>query len=270
VVSAEAAQRKFVQTLSKTFAQLSTGLAIFDRQMQLVLFNPALVDLTGLQADFLSMRPNLLTFFDRLRDGRVMPEPKNYSSWREQMSSLVAAASEGSYEEVWTLPSGCTYRVSGRPHPDGAIAFLFEDISAEITLTRRFRSELDLCQSILNRMDDAIAVFSASGTLTNTNAAFRNLWKMDDTQQFAEMTVINAMRIWQEIGGANPLWDELRDFVLGREDRTIWSSEFHHADKGAMLCRIYPIENNATMVVMSDSRKLHGKSLKRELVRASS
>ena len=64
VVSAEISQRKFVQTLAKTFAQLSIGLAIFDRNRQLALFNPALIDLTALPAEFLSARPNLLSFFD--------------------------------------------------------------------------------------------------------------------------------------------------------------------------------------------------------------
>ncbi|MDQ7071989.1 MAG: hypothetical protein Q9M48_14880 [Rhodobacterales bacterium] len=53
VVNAEIAQRNFVQTLTKTFAHLSIGLAIFDRNRQLALFNPALIDLTALPADFL-------------------------------------------------------------------------------------------------------------------------------------------------------------------------------------------------------------------------
>ena len=48
LIRAERAQRGFVQTLTKTFAQLGTGLAIFDRHRQLVLFNPALVDLTNM------------------------------------------------------------------------------------------------------------------------------------------------------------------------------------------------------------------------------
>src|SRR6056300_594248 len=88
VVKAEQAQRNFVQTLTKTFATLSIGLAIFDRNRQLVLFNPALVDLTTLPAEFLSARPNLLSVFDKLRDRHIMPEPKithrgakNWPSW---------------------------------------------------------------------------------------------------------------------------------------------------------------------------------------------
>ncbi|PSL17939.1 hypothetical protein [Shimia abyssi] len=82
IVDAEIAQRNFVQTLTKTFAHLSIGLAIFDRNRQLALFNPALIDLTSLPADFLSGRPNLFAFFDHMRDKQVMPEPKNYASWR--------------------------------------------------------------------------------------------------------------------------------------------------------------------------------------------
>jgi PAS domain-containing protein len=79
-INAVIAQRNFVQTLAKTFAHLSTGLAIFDRNGQLALFNPALVDLSKLPVEFLSTRPDLLSFFDRLRDNQVMPEPKNYHS----------------------------------------------------------------------------------------------------------------------------------------------------------------------------------------------
>ncbi len=176
VVDAENAQRNFVQTLAKTFAQLSIGLAIFDRNRQLALFNPALIDLTALPAEFLSVRPNLLTFFDRLRDNNMMPEPKDYKSWRHQMAELVAAASDGRYHETWTLPSGSVYSISGRPHPDGAIAFLFEDITAEITLTRRFRSDLELGQSVFDQLDDAIVVFAADGGLAICNRPYRDLW----------------------------------------------------------------------------------------------
>ena len=100
IVRAQQAQKNFVQTLTKTFATLSIGLAIFDRNRQLMLFNPALIDLTTLPADFLSARPNLLTVFDKLRDNQIMPEPKNYATWREKLAILVAAATEGTYTEI--------------------------------------------------------------------------------------------------------------------------------------------------------------------------
>ncbi|MEM7075819.1 MAG: hypothetical protein AAF484_12080, partial [Pseudomonadota bacterium] len=42
VARAEIVRREFIQTLTKTFANLTTGLAVFDRHRSLALFNPAL------------------------------------------------------------------------------------------------------------------------------------------------------------------------------------------------------------------------------------
>ncbi len=114
VVQAEEAQRNFVQTLAKTFAHLNIGLAIFDRNQQLVLFNPALVDLTGLPVQFLSVRPTMQSFFDQLREKRRMPEPKNYLTWRQEIADVIAAATDGQYHETWSLEAGQTYSVTGR------------------------------------------------------------------------------------------------------------------------------------------------------------
>jgi PAS domain-containing protein len=143
-VRAEQSQREFVQTLARTFADLPTGLATFDRSRALTMFNPALTDLTGLDPVFLSNRPDIFDFFDRLRDRQVMPEPRSYATWRAQITAMIHAADVGQYQEVWSLVNGRTYRVTGRPHPNGAVAFLFADISDEVASTRDQRAALDL------------------------------------------------------------------------------------------------------------------------------
>jgi PAS domain-containing protein len=212
-VNAEIAQRKFVQTLTKTFAELSIGLAIFDRNRQLSLFNPALIDLTSLPADFLSSRPNMQAFFDRLRENRMMPEPKNYSSWRERIAELVVAAADDRYSETWSLPSGLTYKVNGRPHPDGAIALLFEDISAEISLTRRFRADIELGQSIIDALPDAIAVMSPNGTISNSNRAYRTLWSTDPDTTLANYTIGDALSQWRRASAETDFWTKVQDHI---------------------------------------------------------
>lgn len=248
VVSAEIAQRNFVQTLAKTFAQLSIGLAIFDRNRQLALFNPALIDLTNLPADFLSARPNLLSFFDRLRDNRMMPEPKNYSSWRHQMADLVAAATDGNYMETWSLPSGSIYKVSGRPHPDGAVAFLFEDITADVTLTRRFRSELELWQSLLDQCDTGLAVFQPDGTLSLTNAAYRQFWQVDPDSSFAEISVTDAIRHWQAQIDPSPALAEIRDYVMGPGPRDQVIHTLRLRDGTPLHCTLSVVDGGSTLV----------------------
>lgn len=254
IVEAETAQRKFVQTMTKTFAQLSIGLAIFDRNRQLALFNPALIDLTTLPPDFLSCRPSLSSFFDRLRDQHMMPEPKNYRGWRDQMNALLEAAQDGNYQETWSLPSGSVYSVRGRPHPDGAVAFLFEDITAEITLTRRFRSEMDLMQSILDRLADAIAVFSDDGTLAFTNHAYHRLWGESDEVGFEPATILDVTRHWQENCLATPVLGEIRDFVAIRDKRADWSAEIRTRDGTALTCSVNPMQNGATIVRFSQEQ----------------
>ena len=132
----------------------------------------------------------MLSFFDQLRENRRMPEPKNYLNWRQEIADVIAAATDGRYQETWSLETGQTYSVKGRPHPDGATAFLIEDISAEVTLTRNFRAELELGQSLLDTLDDGLAVFSASGILTFSNAAYRNLWQQKPEAAFADVTAL--------------------------------------------------------------------------------
>ncbi len=248
VIQAEVAQRNFVQTLAKTFAQLSIGLAIFDRNRQLALFNPAIVDLTSLPVEFLSARPDLSTFFDRLRDNRVMPEPKNYTSWRQEISNVIAAATHGSYQETWTLDTGHTYRVSGRPHPDGAVAFLIEDITAEIALTRNFRAELELGQSVMDTIDDAIVVFSAAGVLTFCNSAYRSLWKLDPDNSFADVTIADSLKAWQSQCQPDPDWSDMRDFVMKLGEREHWNTTVLHSELGPHRVDLTPIVSGATVV----------------------
>lgn len=195
-VRAERSLREFVQTLTKTFADLPIGLAIFDRERRLQLFNPALIDLTGLPTGFLIARPTLHALLDRLRDARMVPEPKDYRSWQNQISNLEAAAASGHHVETWNLPGGQTYRVTGRPHPDGAVAFLIEDITSEISMTRQFRSELSMGSQLFDALDDALAVFGNDGQMLMCNRAYRNLWQCDRENLSA------AIRRWQGVHGA--------------------------------------------------------------------
>ncbi|MBO9439294.1 hypothetical protein HKX23_03900 [Sulfitobacter sp. KE29] len=248
VVAAEEAQRNFVQTLAKTFAHLSIGLAIFDRNGQLALFNPALVDLTDLPAPFLSARPTMVSFFDQLRESRRMPEPKNYKNWRHEIAEVIAAATDGRYQETWSLENGQTYSIRGRPHPDGATAFLIEDITAEVTLTRNFRAELEQSQSLLDTLEDGFAVFSASGVLTFCNAAYRARWKQDPDKSFAEITINDAIRVWQEMSAANPLWPDVVEFVMGRGDRAGWNMPIYPHQGAPLSCEVSAIASGATLI----------------------
>ena len=248
VIAAETTQRTFLQTLTRIFAHLPIALAVFDKERRLVLFNPALLDLTQLPADFLTGRPNLLSFFDMLRDRQVLPEPRDYRSWRDKLGEVIAAASSDHYVETWSLPSGATYRMTGRPHPDGGIAFLFEDISAEVSLTRHFRQELETSQSVLDSLEEAIAVFSRTGKLAFCNAPYREMWGSDPEESPADLGIKEATRHWQAAFRPSPIWGDLREFVTLERDRAPWDAELHDHDGQPLRCLAEPLPGGATMV----------------------
>lgn len=210
-VRAERSLRDFVQTLTKTFADLPIGLAIFDQGRNLQLFNPALIDLTRLPTGFLTARPSLFDFLDQLRERRMVPEPKDYRSWRQHMANLESAAATGHHVETWSLPGGQTYRVTGRPHPDGAVAFLFENITSEMSLTRKFRAELLLGAHVLDGLDDALAVFSSTGQLVLSNQAYRSLWGAPPA------SLADAVAGWQAASPAGPGFQALRDALTATD-----------------------------------------------------
>jgi PAS domain-containing protein len=253
LVRAEGALSGFVQTLTKTFAHLTVGLAIFDRKRRLVLFNPALIDLTGLPPEQLSTQPTLHSFLDALRDRQRIPEPKDYKSWRLQIAQLEAAAADGTYAQNWHLPSGQTYRVTGRPHPDGAVAYLFEDISSEVSLNRSFRSEIETGRAVLDNLPDAVAVFAANGMLTVANQAYAQLWQVDHGDRPAQISMTEALTHWAS-RSARPddSRAELARILIDDRSRRGGVGGLTLPDGRRLACTVSPLPGGAAMVVFRE------------------
>lgn len=261
VVSALDAQRNFVQTFSKTFAHLSTGLAIFDQNRRLILFNPALTELTGLDAGFLSKNCDLKAFFDQLREMQVTPAPTSNKSWCEQVHLITQTALEGNYRETWTLPTGATYRVTGRPHTDGALVFLFEDITAEITVTRRFRSELDHCHHVLDTVPTALVLFSSTGQLQFCNQAYRDLWKTDPDSSFATYTLRDALNHWRSDCLPTDTWLHVQKLILSTAERKHWHVTITLKTLTALRLTLTPISGGMTLVSFENVLPFSGQAL---------
>lgn len=255
LVQSEVTLRDFMQTLTKTFAQLPIGLAIFDRNRVLQLFNPALLDLTGLAPELLVGRPTLATFLDAMREQSMIPEPKNYRTWRKQMVALEEAAASGLFEETWTLPSGQTYRVTGRPHPNGALAFLFEDISNEMMRTRRYRADLELGQAVIDAMESAIAVFSQDGSLVMTNKAYAMLWGKPEAAPIADAGRPVTIEGWRAKAAPTLLWNDLSDYIGAIGEREHWDGEIRLLDGRLVSCRVSPVPHGSTLVSFSLQRR---------------
>lgn len=262
LVAAEASLRRFVETLTETFAHLPIGLAVFDKNRRLGLFNPALTELVKIDAVWLAGRPSLRDFLERLRETRQMPDQKDFSAWRRKLGELEEGARHGTYQENWVLPSGKVFRVTGRPHPQGALAFLFEDISAAITLERRYRCELELSQATLDKLNEAVAVFNASGSLVFVNTAFESLWDIDPMESLDGPTIGDLSQIWEERCEPSPIWAQLAEFATAEEARTTWSSTVQALDGRRLQILVAPLPDASALVVFRDLTAVdHSESL---------
>ncbi|PWJ22230.1 PAS-domain containing protein [Jannaschia seohaensis] len=242
VVAAEESLRIFMQTLTKTFAYLPTGLAIFDRDRRLAMFNPALMDMAGLEGGWLSRRPTLEAFFDALRERRRLPEPRDYKAWRERLSDLGRVGEGGTYRETWSLPTGQIYRVTGRPYADGAIALMFEDVSADIYADRAHREERDALAHALSASEDALVVFDAEGRRVAANPMAQSLLPPGRDGTLPE-TLDDAILIWRSAFSPSSAWAEIRDAARGSgptAQLSDWTETLHRTAGTDVTMRVVP------------------------------
>ncbi|MCU0800902.1 MAG: PAS-domain containing protein [Rhodobacteraceae bacterium] len=235
--AAEGALQDFKQTLTNTFAELSTGLAVFDQARKLQLFNPALARLIEVPVETLLRRPSLFAMLDAMRDRNMLPEPKDYRSWKQQMVALEAASVRGDYRETWYLPNGKAFRVVGRPYPNGALAFMIDDITDQVTRDRLFRVELDLTLAVMNQMDEAVIAFSATGDLIVANAAYRALWGHDAAVLARDEGPLALLEAWRSQSAPTLAWTEAEAALTGGADMPGEPREIRLLDGRLLLCR---------------------------------
>lgn len=247
----ESNRRNIVQTLSKTFAQLSVAIAIFDQNKRLVLFNPALIDLFGFAPYFLMRKPNIQEFFDHMREHRMMPEPRQYTEWRQQIASLIASAEDGSYSERWHIAEGVIYSVTGMPHPDGAIELLFEDISREVGSARRFRAQAEKTQAVLDHLPEAHIVFKPSGDISGCNQAFREMWKVDPNSSFADFSYRDVFLVWTQAFSNPEILDRISAFQNANGPRMPWLELVTGPQGQRLIMDVIPLPDQETLIRFS-------------------
>lgn len=246
-VRAETMLNDFMQNLTRAFSHVPVGLAIFDRQRRLTMFNPALTDLTGLPVELLSSRPTLIGMLDAMRDRHLLPEPRDYRTWRRHLAGMEDASATGMYEDEWNMPGGQTYHVVGRPQTDGSLVLMIDDISTEVTRVQRYRADLDLGQAVIDTVDDAIAVFAPSGQLVMSNAAYAALWGHDHGEGLESAAVADLVGFWQSRGAPSPIWQRIADFVTRDDDVPAWEEVTRLSDGRLIFCEVKAISGGATL-----------------------
>ncbi len=119
---------------------------------------------------------------------------------------------------------------------------MIEDITPELTLARRFQSDLELAQAVIDSLEEAIAVFSPGGLLTHVNRAYVTLWQTDPLATIArDATLQDATRLWRDRCVPTPVWGDAQDFAAGLENRRDWSGSVRMKTGETLDCRFQPL-----------------------------
>ncbi|MEM1300626.1 MAG: PAS-domain containing protein, partial [Pseudomonadota bacterium] len=252
--SAERTLTRFVQTMTETFAHLTVGLAIFDRNQTLALFNPALVQMWQVEPAWLARRPSLRDIIDELRTTRRLPELQDFHKWRSRLLGLFENTEAADYEDLWHLADGSNIRVLARPHPHGSLAFIFDDVTERVRLEQRYRHSIDLRRATLDRLTEGIAVFGANGLLQFVNQAFHDTWGTDSETVYAAMHARQLIGLCERLSLPDPLWLRLHSFITGEESRWAWSAHLQMGSGRRLKVRVAPLPDGSTMTVFGDHR----------------
>ncbi|MDT8345141.1 MAG: PAS-domain containing protein, partial [Thermohalobaculum sp.] len=251
-VAAERTLSHFVQTMTETFAHLTVGLAIFDRDQKLALFNPALAQMLQLDPAWLAGRPALSDLIDTMRHSRRIPETGDYHLWRRRLVALFDNTEAVDYEEIWHLADGSSINVLARPHPHGSLAFVFDDVSERMRLEQNYRRSVDLRHATLNRLEEALAVFGADGLLQFVNDAFHEIWGTDVESIRPGMHAREVIRLCQGLSIETEVWRRVIGFITADETRRAWSARVTLGSSRTLSARLAPLPGGATMVVLAD------------------
>ena len=251
--SAERTLTRFVQTITETFAHLTVGLAIFDRNQTLALFNPALVQLWQVEPTWLARRPSLRDIIDELRSTRRLPELQDFHKWRSRILSLFENTEAADYEELWHLADGSNVRVLARPHPHGSLAFIFDDVTERVRLEQRYRHSIDLRRATLDRLQESVAVFGANGLLQFVNQAFHEIWGTDGESVYAAMHARQLIALCEQLTTDTDLWPRLHNFITGDDNRRAWTEAVEMGSGRRLAARVAPLPDGSTMVVFNDA-----------------
>src|ERR1700761_4280937 len=208
--AAEARLQQHADAHADTLDKLQTAVAIFGRDQKLTFYNKAFVKLWGLPESFLERHPSDGEILDRLRETRKLPEQRDYQAWkRARLAHYQDGARDRTSEEPWYLPNGQTIRVVTQPHPFGGLTFLYEDVTARLTLESDYNTLVKVQSATLDTLSEGVAVFGPDGKLKLHNAAFARIWGLDTTDLADEPHVRTIAALSRDKFGDSHIWDQL-------------------------------------------------------------
>jgi len=252
VASAEAKLQQHVDAHADTLDKLATAVAIFGRDQKLSFYNHAFARLWDLSEKWLDGHPADGDILDRLREGRKLPEQRDYQAWKRERAALYDSPRDYPSEDLWHVPGGKTLRVVAQPHPFGGLTFLYEDVTEKLALESSYNTLIKVQSATLDTLQEAVAVFGPDGKLKLHNAAFLKIWDLGGRDVDGEPHIRTIAAACADKFGDETVWERLiQSVVSGAPTRRDWG-EIERNDRTILSLTLSPLPDGATLVTFAD------------------
>ncbi|WP_417518486.1 ATP-binding protein [Minwuia sp.] len=205
--------RRHIEANNGIFENISTAVAVYDRDKKLIFCNNAFKQLWGLDDAFIASIPTIGEVLDRLKEMRKLPEEIEFRQFRKGREALFNALLDP-MEELYQRPDERMVRVTVTRHGFGGLMFLFDDATDHIIMERNLNTYIAVQRATLDNLYEAVAVFGPDGRLSLNNTPYRNMWglpaEFTEGQPHARELID---RVIATMGGTPDLL-ELRDALI--------------------------------------------------------
>jgi signal transduction histidine kinase len=237
----------------ETLNHLTDAVAVFDSTRRLTTHNSAFAVLWGQDEAWLDDGPNHSEWLDRLRQSARIAATRDFAAWKAKELSYYQEAGLIP-DETWTLPDGRILRVARQRQPSGGLLMLFEDISDKMGLQARYKTLTEVQRATLDKLGEAVAVFTADGKLSLANAAFARIWDIDGSflsaQPEFDLLVDKARHIYSD----TQFWNDLKARISdpSPQARQEMQGEFICTNGTNLTWLTRPLPDGATLAAFAD------------------
>jgi signal transduction histidine kinase len=241
---------RMVEAHRRVLDQLATGVSIYNVDRKLIFYNTAFRSLFDLAPALLDQTPTDSAVLDALRTARKLPEEKDYRQWKLELYE--AYRSLEPKEHMWHLPDGRTLRVVTTPNPEGGVTYLYDDVTANLDMHRRYDALIKVQSETLDHLAEAVAVFGSDGNVRLHNQAFQRMWKLAPEALNVRPHIKEVTAWCQALHDDNNVWRSLRGAVTAIDGREPMVARVERRDGMMIDMTTMPLPDGATLVTFQD------------------
>jgi signal transduction histidine kinase len=251
VAAARDRLNRHIEAADATLNRIKTPVAVFGADQKLSFYNKAYADLWRLDRVWLDEHPSEGEILERLREMRLLKEEKSFAGFKKERAELYTSLTEPR-EEVWYLPNGTALRIVAQPHPLGGLLYLFEDMTEQLSLERRYNDLFRVQRATLDQLHEGVAFFGTDGRLKLWNYAFADLWGLEAQQLEGEPHFEKVALLCAALGGESRDWEAVRGLVTGAGAREELTGEMEREDDVTLRYAAVPMPDGATLMSFVD------------------